>query len=78
MNIADVILRINPNARFVIWGNDFSRIEWNDAQHQGVKPTIEQCEAAWAEMQSKPQVTPPTIEERLEAAELIINMLVEV
>lgn len=69
MNVTKAILHINPEAKFVCWDNDFDRVEYNDAQHVGVKPTLAECQAAWEEIKDIPEAIPLTIEQRLAAAE---------
>lgn len=43
MNITECIIYLNPQAQFVVWNNDYSRIVWNK-KHTGLKPTLAQCE----------------------------------
>ena len=53
MDIAKAILHINPQARFICWENDFARVDY-DPLHIGAKPTLAECEKAWAEIQATP------------------------
>ena len=46
MNIAECILYLNPQAKFVCWNNDYKRIVWNKS-HTGIKPTLAELEAVW-------------------------------
>jgi len=77
INITECILHINPQANFVCWENDFSRVVY-DPSHVGVKPTLAECEAAWTEIQATSEVTAPTIEEQLEALKIVVAVLAEV
>ena len=76
MDITKCILHINPQANFVCWENDFNRVIY-EPTHIGKKPTMAECEAAWDEIQAAPEATPPTIDERLSALEMVTVMLAE-
>jgi hypothetical protein len=77
MDITRAILHINPDAKFTCWENDFERVVW-DESNVSDKPTREEVETAWAEIENIVPVAVPTIEERMQAAELVISMLAEV
>jgi hypothetical protein len=61
MDVTRAILRINPNAKFTCWENDFRRIEYNDTQHTGAKPTLKECEAIWIIIEKEPVPNPETV-----------------
>ena len=49
MDTALCILRLVPDARFEILGNDYNRVVW-DPSNTAPQPTLAQCEAAWQEI----------------------------
>ena len=75
VNITEAILFINPLAKFSCVANIFSSVVYAD-DYTGKKPTLAECEAAWAEIQSLPQH--PTTEERLVAIESLLPILAEI
>ena len=49
MDLSGAILKIIPNAEYIIIGNDYNRLKWSETNTQP-KPTLAECEAAWQEI----------------------------
>jgi hypothetical protein len=49
MDLSGAILKIIPNAEYIIIGNDYNRLKWSETNTQS-KPTLAECEAAWQEI----------------------------
>ena len=52
MNLSGAILKIIPNAEYIIIGNDYNTLKWSETNTQQ-KPTLAECEAAWQEIISE-------------------------
>ena len=52
MDLSGAILKIIPNAEYIIIGNDYNRLKWSETNTQP-KPTLAECEAAWKEIISE-------------------------
>jgi hypothetical protein len=48
MNVTKAILSLLPDARFVVWENDYARIVWEDTRPL---PTLAAVQAAWASIE---------------------------
>jgi hypothetical protein len=68
--IIEAISHIRPNAEWLLSGDDYSKINWLDAEQ--AKPTIKEIEAEIAKPSAKPELT---VQQKLASIGLTINDL---
>jgi len=51
MNITASILHLIPDAQFMCWENDYTRITWNDTNTKPL-PSLADLELAWVDVQA--------------------------
>jgi hypothetical protein len=54
-NYAEVISALRPQSPFIIDGNDYATLQWQD--EDSTPPTLEEVEAKFAEMQAEKEAT---------------------
>ena len=52
MNITSSILHLIPEAQFMCWENDYTRVTWNDTNTKPL-PSLADLERAWPLVQAK-------------------------